>query len=356
MAPAMPPEATGAAMGEMAGEAAPRRILVVHVSRIGDTLLATPALRAIARAWPDAEITVLGHPKRVEVLAHLPFLHRVGPISKRSAPWRGRLGRAYDLAFIYGFDEPLVAYGLRVARRVVAFRQADERLNARLYRLVEPPPFQSEHAARQLLRLPAAVGVAAAGLRLAYQVTEAEAAAADTRLTTAGAGQRRPLVGLQVASFPTKAYRDWPIEHFAALCDRIAGRWPDCHFLIFGGGEEKLRTAWLQDRLGDRASLFAGRLSLRQTGALMARLDLYVGVDTGPTHLMSAFDIPLVGLYHGFSRSELIAPLEHPCLYAVDHPLAGPACPTEAPMADIAVDTVFARVAQALAEHPPRPR
>lgn len=335
---------------------APRRVLVIHVSRIGDTLLATPALRAIAAAWPETEITVLGHPKRVGILDHLPFLRRVGPISKRSAPWRGHLGRRYDLAFMYGFDLPLIAYALRAATRVVAFRQRDERLNNRLFRLVEPPAFQAEHAVLNLLRLPAAIGIPPAGLRLAYRVTQDEAVAAAARLASVGIAGRRPLVGLQVASFPTKAYRDWPIEHFADLCLRIVKHWPDCHFLIFGGREERQRTDWLQQQLGARATLFAGKLSLRETAALMATLDLYIGVDTGPTHLMSAFDIPLVGLYHGFSRSELIGPLEHPCFYGVDHPLAGPGCPTEAPMADIAVDTVFTQVERALTEHPPRPR
>jgi heptosyltransferase-3 len=333
----------------------PKRVLVVHVSRIGDTLLATPALRAIAQAWPRAEITVLGHPRRIEVLANLPFLNDIGPISKRSASWRGWFGKDFDLTFVYGFDEPLVAYGLRAAARVVAFRQANQRLNTRLYRMVEPPPFQSEHSVRQLLRLPAAVGIQSAGLRVAYAVTEAEAAMARTRLVAAGGASRKPLIGLQVASFPTKAYRDWPVENFASLCNLIARRWPDCHFLIFGGGEERQRTSWLHERLGSRASMFAGQLSLRDTAGLMGLLDLYVGVDTGPTHLMSAFDIPLVGLYHGFSRSELIAPLEHPCFYPVDHPLAGPGCPTEAPMADISVETVFAQVQRALAEHPPKP-
>jgi len=42
----------------------PRSILFINVSRIGDTLLATPALRALARAWPGARllaVTGLGH-------------------------------------------------------------------------------------------------------------------------------------------------------------------------------------------------------------------------------------------------------------------------------------------------------
>lgn len=331
----------------------PRRILVINVSRIGDTLLATPAIRALATAWPNARIDVLGHPNRVEVLEHLPFVGRVRAISKKSAPWRGWLDgftKPYDLAVVYGYDAALVAYALRVARRVAAFRQDSERINARLAVIAEPPEFQSDHAVMLALALPRALGVASAGLRLAYAVTAVESGWAMTTIAADIPPGAHPLVGLQVASFPTKAYRDWPIESFMALCERIREHWPRAHFLIFGGTAEHERTTALKQQLGAAATLYAGRLSLRQTGALMSRLDLYVGVDTGPTHLMSAFDIPLVGLYHGFSRSELIGPLEHPYFFAVDHPLAGPDCPTDASMANITVEYVWDAVCKALGE------
>ena len=337
----------------------PQHVLVINVSRIGDTLLATPAIRALAAAWPAASVDVLGHPNRIEVLQHLPFVRRVGAISKKSAPFRGwldRLAKPYDLAVVYGHDEALVAYALRVAKRVAAFRQANDRINARLAVLVEPPAFQSDHAVPLLLRLPAALGVPHAGLRLSYAVSDLERAWAAATLARDLPAAVTPLVGLQVASFPTKAYRDWPVESFVELCERIRGNWPQAHFLIFGGSEEHQRTAALKARLGAAATVYAGRLSLRQTGALMSRLDIYIGVDTGPTHLMSTFDIPLVGLYHGFSRSELIAPLEHPCFFPVDHPLAGPGCSTEVSMADITVDRVWRAVQQALTEAPGKTR
>jgi len=89
-------------------------ILVINVSRIGDTLLVTPALRALAKAWPQARITFLGHPKRVEIIEHLPFVAATGAITKHHARWRGWLARKrWDLALVYGFDRPLVAYALR---------------------------------------------------------------------------------------------------------------------------------------------------------------------------------------------------------------------------------------------------
>src|SRR2546427_7395130 len=62
--------------------------LFINVARIGDTLLATPAMRAIATAHPGCRITALAHPKRAEVLRGLSFVARVGGITKNTAPWR----------------------------------------------------------------------------------------------------------------------------------------------------------------------------------------------------------------------------------------------------------------------------
>ena len=329
--------------------------LLINVSRIGDTLLATPALRAVASAFPGCEITALGHPKRADVMIGLPFVSRVGGITKKTAWRRSRFPeRRYDYALAYGFDEPLVAYALRVAERVVAFRQASDTINHRLYHCVEPASGPSMHAVHHRLALTAALNIPSAGLRVAYQVLPQEAIAARLRLVADIPAGATPLIGLQAASFPTKPYRDWPVESFASLAARIRVDWPRAHFLIYGGTEERKRLEWLSDRLGQAATLYAGK-SLRETAALMSLTDLYIGVDTGPTHIMSAFDIPFIGLYHCLSPSRQVGPLEHPCAYVLDHPrLDGADCTEQSPVAEISVDAVFAQVRRALAEDPPR--
>lgn len=327
----------------------PKDILFINVSRIGDTLLVTPAVRAVAAFWPSARVHLLAHPKREAVLRNLPFVYRTGAIEKGRARLMGRLpGRRYDIAFVCNTDAPLVEYALRASERVVAFRQPDESLNQRLHRVVEHPALQSMHAVDIQLLLPAAIGVPPAGKALAYVVTADEAQWARTYLQRHVPPAAHPLIGLQVASFPTKAYRDWPHTNFSELCMRLQKAWPDIHFLIFGGDLEKERTQALAQDLGDAATLCAGKLSLRETAALMNRIDLYVGVDTGPTHLMGALHRPMVAMYHGYSPSRVLAPLEHPCLSVVDHPQAD-RCTPEASMAEISVDTVWNAVRQRLA-------
>ena len=326
-------------------------ILVVQVSRIGDTLLATPALRALAAAFPEAPLTCLAHPNRIEILQGLPYIHHLGRITKKLAPLRGWLpGRGYDLAVVFGFDQPLVAYALRVAHRVVAFRQGNPALDARLWRAVDKPAFQSRHAVDYQLALTDAIGLPSAGKYLSYVVSADERKWAGARLASLRARGARPLIGLQIASFPTKGYRDWPVANFIELCRRIRAEHADVHFLIFGGKLERERTQALHTALADCSTHYAGSLSLRQSAALMNEVDLYVGVDTGPTHIMGALHRPMVAMYHGYSPSRLLAPLEHPCLWTVDHPRAGQGnSPDDYPMADVPVDTVLAKVREALA-------
>jgi heptosyltransferase-3 len=327
----------------------PPSFLIINVSRIGDTLLATPAIRAVAKAYPGAEITFMGHPKRCEVVRHLPFVSTVRGITKNWAWALGRWGgRRYDIAIVYGYDLPLVEYALRVAKQVVAFRQQDAAINQRLYRAVETPGFQSLHSARIPLLLTQALGIAADGHRLAYHVTDSEQAWAIAFLQDQLPAGKRPLIGLQVASFPTKAYRDWPVGHFAALCEKILAAHPQAHFVLLGGKEEAAKIRELESHLGNHATVVAGKLTLRRSTALMQQLDLYVGVDTGPTHLAGAIDVPMVALYHCYSPGRLLAPLERDKLHVIEHPALDKGGTMQSEMAEITVETVWEAVRTAL--------
>ena len=81
---------------------------------------------------------------------------------------------------------------------------------------------------------------------------------------------------------------------------------------------------------------------------MMSCTDLYIGVDTGPTHLFGALRKPMVVLYHPSLPSALYKPLAAPALYVIDHPQAGPGATSDIPMSDISVESVWAAVAAAL--------
>lgn len=326
------------------------RILVINVARIGDTLMITPILRALKQAAPRGELACIAHPGRAAVLAHLPFLDRLISMTKLSAPLKGWFSaKRWDYALVYGHDAALLRYALRTAQKVVAFQQSDAALNARLLRVV-PKPLAKLHAVSERALLPAAIGVMVNDERLAYSVTAEEKRAALSWRAQHCAADAGPLIVFHPTSFPTKPYRNWPVESFAELGQRLAARWPKAVFIITGGADDQARAVALTDLLGARALNYAGRGNLRQTAALISMADLYVGVDTGVTHLAGALNLPMVALYHCLHRGARLAPLQHAHLKLLEHPLALAACNEETPMAAIEVATVYEAAAALLGQ------
>jgi heptosyltransferase-3 len=338
--------------------AAPRSILVINVTRIGDTMLVTPAVRALAKAWPQAKIDFAGSRGSSVVFENLAFVRNVRSLKKDTVWLRGWFGRKeYDLALVYGNDGdgPFVRYALRVASKVIAFTQRDESLNRRLFAHVDRSK-TARNSVESLLNLLRPLDIPDDGYRLSYAIREREKAWAERKLSGVRRAGAAPIIGLQIASFPTKAYRDWPVSQFVRLCTEIRARHPRAHFLILGGDTEKERTAALQAALPDSSTLLAGTLTLRESAAILGQLDLYVGVDTGPTHIMGALHRPMVALYHPASPSRALAPLEHPCCHTLDLPGCGGSSAENLSMSDLPVEAVLERVEQALRGQFPPPR
>ena len=311
------------------------RVCAVVVARIGDTLLATPALRALREA--AGSLTVLVHPQREPVLRHLDFIDELGSMSKHSAWLRGRFPQqAYEAAFCWGREPALLRYCLRVAQRSFAFDYPEfTDLDSRALTRVAVPPESSLHAVRERLLPVEAAGVRCRDLRLAYVVTEAERCEMQHWLSQTAAGAR-PLIGLQPFSFPTKAHRDWPLEHFAELARRVCAQFPHAHVLLLGDEEARKRAADLQHAVPGRLTVAAGQFALRQSAALMQGLDLYVGVDTGPTHIAGALGVPMIALYNPRYPGRNLMPLDNPRCAVMEAPAED--------MSSLTVDAVWAAV------------
>jgi heptosyltransferase-3 len=157
------------------------------------------------------------------------------------------------------------------------------------------------------------------------------------------------LIGLQIASFPTKAHRDWPVSRFQELIARILATHPHARFLLLGDRATAEKAGPLLHAHPEQVALAAGRLSLRMSAALMAELDLYIGVDTGPTHIAGALGVPMVALYHPAYPGRNLVPLQHPACIMIEHPLTGTSTATTASMADIPVAPVLQAATDLLA-------
>lgn len=269
------------------------RILAVRLRALGDVVLTTPALRALARGYPGVPIEVVTERRYAPLLEGLPGVERVWAID-RSTVETARLTatlarRGFGLAVdFFGNPRSALIVSRLGAPRVAGYDLRGRRAayHVRVPRTVVAADGRREHAAATHVRLAEAVGGVSDGLDARIAVAPAAHAAADTLLARAGVHAPARTIGLIAAgTWPTKT---WPASHAAVLARRLIGAGHDV-LLIEGPGEERV-TATLV-RLAPGLHVLP-RCDVAEMVAVIARLGALVGTDSGPRHVAAALGIP----------------------------------------------------------------
>jgi heptosyltransferase-3 len=190
------------------------------------------------------------------------------------------------------------------------------------------------------------LGVTTQNRQVAYTVLPAEKAWAQEWLAHSFARIENPdafpVIGLIIESFPTFKHRDWPIEHFVELCRGITRHYPNARFVLLGSQLPKQKIAALKSVVGQRMVQAADRLSMRESGAIMSCLDLYIGIDTGPSHVAAGIGIPMVCLFHCARRGPLVlSPVKPNLVTMLEHPCDSESCSFDVSMGDLKPEQVL---------------
>lgn len=318
-----------------------RKILIIVVSRIGDTLLTTPAIRAVRESFPEHEITLLAHPKRVAVLENNQHIDKLGTITKHTATFRGYFQKGtFEFAVIfYTKDRAIINFALRISNSVYIMDHEDLPDNSRIVRY-QRAAFGAHEAIEQL-QLVQLAGANTANLRVSYTVTPQEASYAREWLTRHFPIKPEFLICIQPISFHTKAFRNWPFKNFIKLMEMISEVKPNVGFVILG---DKTSGEQIADQVANSKSNIVnacGDLSLRESGAIISICNMFIGVDTGPTHIAGALDMPMISIYHCAYPSKTTKPLQRDKLMIIDHIAYVEKCDTRSPLSIITPDIVF---------------
>jgi len=281
-------------------EALPQRILVRAPTWLGDAVMATPALRALRAAWPNAQITLEGPPAVGALLRGLPSFDRFLPDPGRGL--RATLARArairrsrFDWAVLLP-DSPRAALGpylARVPRRAGYARDP-------LRRSLLTDALEAQHGRRialamteRYLRITRHLGCADRGDRLELAVDpEAEDRLSRRLLAHGVASDAKLLVVAPGAAFgPAKR---WPPGHFAAAAELIARRLGLLPVIATAAPEARLARAVAGALRVRGVALVDPALDLEGFKALVARAALVLGNDSGPRQVAVALGRPAV--------------------------------------------------------------
>ena len=287
------------------------RILIYRLGSLGDTVVALPSLRLIARAFPDAERWMLTNfsvsakaAPLAEVLDGTGLVHGYieYPIGLRDpralSVLRRRLRSQGFQALVY-LAAPRGR--LKALRDAVFFRSCGiPRLIGVPYRKDRQRPRllqngQYEYEGARLLRCLSALGWQDLDDPGAFDLSlsEEEHAAAARALTDLDPA--RPIIAASIGA--KDDVKDWGDDNWSSLFARISQGRPEAQLVLVGADIERARSQALAAHWAGPAVNLCGRLSVRETAAVFARARLFVGHDSGPMHLAAAVGTPCVAIF-----------------------------------------------------------
>ena len=266
------------------------KILVVVLQRLGDVLLATPLIRSLKRAWPDARIDVLVFSDTAGILQGNPDIDNILVMSPRrgaaeSLALSARLWRRYALAISTQPGDRPTFFACIAGRYRVA--PVEPRLGGVLKGLFlqQAVPAQGHiHRVRQVLRLAESLGIAPVG-----EIVP----------------PRKPLPGDFIPSKPYAVihaapmfrYKQWSAAGWRGLAAALAQRGLD---IVVTGGPGASERAYLDEIWQSSAAPVIrhdAALDWPELAAMIGGARVYVGPDTSVTHLAAATGCPTIALY-----------------------------------------------------------
>ena len=305
-------------------------LLLVNTTGIGDTILSTPAWQALRERFPDARISLMVHQRRRDVVSHNPFVDNI--ITYRKFVYFPRLIRKLcslhiDKAIIFHGNDPdiLPLVFLGGAKEIIGYQKRTKLPYFLTTALKELP----DHFITAQMKLAEAAGGDMEAGPTGFFLTHEEREQAKLFLE-----QNKINSPFTIGILPGagRAYKRWPPDRFAAVITHMLQKF-NTDVIIFGSKKERALAQKVEDlsikhaksRHDGKLINTAGSLNLRESAALMEKLNLFITNDSGPLHIVMALGIPTVALFCPSDPGGLLSPAKNHVLKVIKkHPPCKP--------------------------------
>jgi heptosyltransferase-3 len=266
------------------------RILVIRGGAIGDFILTLPAIKLLREAFPTAQLEILGY-KHIIALAERRFYAD----ATRSIEYGAMAGffvpgaaLAPDLAEYFASFQQVVSYlydpsGIFEGN----LRRAGAKNILRAFATID----DSEHAARQLARPLQSLALYLDDHSAVVHPSAEDQMFAERFLQ----GFNHPLIAVHPGSGSSR--KNWPAEKWLPVAATLLDTVPNARVVLVGGEADEEQLATFEDGWRGPPLVVARDLPLPQLAAVAERCELFLGHDSGISHLAAAVGAPSLLLF-----------------------------------------------------------
>lgn len=308
------------------------RILIIRLSAIGDVVRVLPALHALRDLYPHAQIDWAVESKSANILDGHPSLDQVHIFERKEAFLESSVEFKTFLKTIKAgaYDLVIDFHGILKSGLIMRASKAKDRL------AFAPPRSQemshlfankkialpSHHMNRieENLELCKALGAKRHSLDVIIHVPDDIQDSVDLYFEENFHGAKKVVLVHAPVERPEK---QWPLEHYAALCDMLMSDGRYEVILTWGPGQQEVVDKVMR-KMRRNPHISPQTHCLQEFAWMAYRSNLYFGGDTGPMHIASAMGTPVVAVFGG-TDPKMHAPMRQPSrvLYEGPEPFPG---------------------------------
>lgn len=271
----------------------PQKVLIVHTGGIGDLLLALPAMRAFRQSFSKDTLELMGRPERLSLVA---FDLKATQIHSADS---GELSRYYlegsslpgRLSSFFAAFHTVLLFG-KSASLIFAENLKRSGVNRVIFLPPFPPDGAKIHATEYLLDSLRSSGIEGKNFYGPLQISEEALAFAEQFWTDRGGREKRkPILAVHVGS--GSPGKNWSPENFAEVIDWATRR----SKVLFISGPAEGGAREVIAALRGEVPFILENPSLSHLAALLRRCSVYLGNDSGVTHLAAWVGIPTIAIF-----------------------------------------------------------
>jgi heptosyltransferase I len=280
---------------------APKSVLLVKLSSIGDVVMASPVAEAIRRAYPDVFLAWLVEDRCRPVLEGNPYLDEIisWPRPTRFGPALRIIRKLRSHHFDFSVDlqglakSSALAY-LSGAKKRVGFAKGRE-CSALLYNApVECGRLPHSMDCYRALLGPLGTEASPTSPRMCFPISDQDMVSARELLESVGIKPEHGFAALAPAT--TRDAKHWIEERWSELADELSSKF-GLSIVFLGSRADTDMLERIRSRMHVASISLAGQTTLKTAGAVIKESQLMVSVDTGLMHIAVALGVPTIAVY-----------------------------------------------------------